>query len=248
MRVAGEQRTVLLTAALCFIASAAATILWCGSMSSMPGMEMAGGWTMSMAWMRMPGQGWLGAAATFLGMWTLMMIAMMLPVLVPALLCHRPAKSTLIVAGGYFAAWLSFGVALYAAGAGLAELAMRNAGVARLVPVAMGVVLVVAGALQSTRWKSRALERCRRRDDCCSAAADGFTSSWRHGASLGARCVRCCAPWTAVLLVLGVMDLEAMALVTVAISLERLLPRGERVARVAGIAILATGVLVLTHT
>ena len=54
-------------------------------MSAMPGMEMPGGWTMSMAWMRMPGQGWPGAAATFLGMWIVMMVAMMLPVLVPML-------------------------------------------------------------------------------------------------------------------------------------------------------------------
>ena len=38
-----------------------------------------------MAWMRMPGQSWLGAAATFIGMWSVMMVAMMLPVLVPML-------------------------------------------------------------------------------------------------------------------------------------------------------------------
>jgi hypothetical protein len=43
-------------------------------------MPMPGGWTMSMAWMRMPGQTWPGAAASFLGMWVVMMVAMMLPV------------------------------------------------------------------------------------------------------------------------------------------------------------------------
>ena len=76
--------------AVVFAASAAVTIvLWCGSMSAMPGMEMPGGWTMSMAWMRMPGQSWPGAAATFIGMWSVMMIAMMLPVLVPMLLRYQ---------------------------------------------------------------------------------------------------------------------------------------------------------------
>jgi len=42
-------------------------------------MTMPGGWMMSMAWMRLPGQSWPGAAASFLGMWIVMMVAMMLP-------------------------------------------------------------------------------------------------------------------------------------------------------------------------
>jgi predicted metal-binding membrane protein len=42
-------------------------------------MPMPGRWTMPMAWMRMPGQTWPGAAASFLGMWVVMMVAMMLP-------------------------------------------------------------------------------------------------------------------------------------------------------------------------
>jgi predicted metal-binding membrane protein len=71
--------------ALLFAASAAVTIVWCASMSASGGMPMPGGWTMSMAWMRMPGQTWPGAAASFLGMWVMMMVAMMLPCLVPML-------------------------------------------------------------------------------------------------------------------------------------------------------------------
>jgi predicted metal-binding membrane protein len=72
--------------ALLFAGSATLTIAWCTSMSAMGGMPMPGGWTMSMAWMRMPGQTWPGAAASFLGMWVVMMVAMMLPSLVPMLL------------------------------------------------------------------------------------------------------------------------------------------------------------------
>jgi hypothetical protein len=44
--------------ALLFAASAALTIVWCASRPAMPGMPMPGGWTMSMMWMRMPGQTW----------------------------------------------------------------------------------------------------------------------------------------------------------------------------------------------
>jgi hypothetical protein len=47
--------------ALLFAGSTTLTIVWCASMSAM-GMSMPGGWTMSMAWMRMPGQTWPGAA------------------------------------------------------------------------------------------------------------------------------------------------------------------------------------------
>ena len=73
--------------ALLSAASAAVTIVWCASMPAMCKMPMPGGWTMSMAWMRMPGQmcgqTWPGAAASFLGMWVVP--AMMLPSLVPML-------------------------------------------------------------------------------------------------------------------------------------------------------------------
>ena len=70
-------RAFLGISALLFGVSVALTILWCASMSEMPGMPMPGGWTMSMAWMRMPGQTWLGTATSFVGMWAVMVVAMM---------------------------------------------------------------------------------------------------------------------------------------------------------------------------
>ncbi|HSR96291.1 MAG TPA: hypothetical protein VLM79_04430, partial [Kofleriaceae bacterium] len=56
--VRASQRAFFGVSALLFAASAAVTIKWCASMSAMGGMPMPGGWTMSMAWMRMPGQTW----------------------------------------------------------------------------------------------------------------------------------------------------------------------------------------------
>src|SRR5258708_28771187 len=84
------ERAFFAISALLFVVSAAITIIWCGSMSAMGDMPMPGGWTMSMAWMLMPGQTWLEAAASFLGMWIGMMVAMMLPSLTAMLLPHRP--------------------------------------------------------------------------------------------------------------------------------------------------------------
>ncbi len=74
---------------LLFATSATVTIVWGSSMAAMGGMPMPGGWTMSMAWMRMPGQSFAYMAMSFLGMWVVMMMAMMLPSLVPMLRRYR---------------------------------------------------------------------------------------------------------------------------------------------------------------
>jgi predicted metal-binding membrane protein len=78
---------------LIFTVSAAVTIAWTASMSRMGEMPMPGGWGMSMAWMRMCGQTWTEAFAVFIGMWTVMMVAMMLPSLVATLRYRRYADA-----------------------------------------------------------------------------------------------------------------------------------------------------------
>ena len=55
-----SQQAFFGVSALLFAASAGVTIVWCASMSAMGEMPMPGGWTMSMAWMRMPRQTWPG--------------------------------------------------------------------------------------------------------------------------------------------------------------------------------------------
>src|SRR5271166_1096013 len=70
--------------------------------------------------------------------------------------------------------------------------------------------------------------------------ADAGTA-WRHGLRLGLHCSYCCAGLMAILLVIGVMDLRAMAVVTAAITVERLAPAGERVARAIGAAVVGAG-------
>ncbi len=51
----------------------------------------------------------------------------------------------------------------------------------------------------------------------------------------------------ATLLVIGVMDLRAMARVALAITVERLAPAGERVARLAGGVAAATGLFLIVR-
>ena len=64
---------------------------------------------------------------------------------------------------------------------------------------------------------------------------------------LGLHCGTSCANLTVILLVVGVMDLRAMTVVTAVITLERLAPAGERVARAIGVGIVATGIVLISR-
>jgi predicted metal-binding membrane protein len=241
--------------ALLFAVSAAVTIVWCASMSAMGEMTMPGGWAMSMTWMRLPGQTCPGAAASFLGMWFVMMMAMMLPSLAPMLLRYRQAvagtaetrlgRLTMLVGAGYFFVWTLFGVAAFALGLVLVSVEMQQPVLAQAVPVAIGVVVLIAGALQFSKWKAHHLACCRE------ALGHGRTlpanngTAWRHGLRFGLHCSYCLAGLTAILFVIGVMDLRVMAVVTAAITVERLAPSGERVARAIGGVIVGAGLFLI---
>ncbi len=146
-----SQRAFFGISALLFAGSAAVTIVRCASMSAMGEMSMPGGWSMSMAWMRMPGQTWPGAATSFLGTWVVMMVAMMLPSLVPMLWRYRQAvgkrgetrfgRLTGLVGVGYFFVWTVFGMAAFPLGVALAAVEMQQPAPARQVPIAVGVVV-----------------------------------------------------------------------------------------------------------
>jgi len=242
-------RGFLVFSTLLFAASAATTIFWCVSMSALGGMRMPGGWTMSMSWMRMPGQTWSGAAASFLGMWVVMMMAMMMPSLVPMLWRYRQAVGsirrlnwlTTHVAAGYFFVWTLIGIAAFPLGVTLATLEMQRPALSQAVPVMAGLVIVLAGCFQFTRLKARQLACCRATPGSGRVLPASTVTAWRHGLRLGIHCSVCCAGLIAILMVAGTMDLLAMAVVAAAISAERLAPAGERIARITGLLIVAAG-------
>jgi predicted metal-binding membrane protein len=209
----------------------------------------------SMAWMRMPGQSWPGAAAAFLVMWFVMMVVMMAPALVPMLVTYRRsvrmsdadrlAAPTAVAGLAYFVVWGVVGVVVWPFGVALTAAAARLPALLRALPVAAAVVVLLAGGLQVTRWKMRQLARCREDPDCCRRLPGEVGVAWRHGLHLGMHCVRCCLPYTLVLLATGVMSLPVMAAVTAGITLERLAPGAERVARVVGAAMVVVGAVLL---
>jgi predicted metal-binding membrane protein len=249
-----SQRAFLGASALLFAAATAVMILWCGSMSEMGGMPMPGDWTMSMMWMRMPGQAWSEAAGSFLGMWVAMMVTMMLPSLVPMLWRYRQAvgrtarlgRLTVLAGLGYFLVWSVIGMAVFPLGVALATVEMHFPALARVVPSAIGVAVVILGALQFTPWKARALACCRQAPACRALRADVGTA-WRHGLRLGLECSECCANLMAIPLIIGIMDLRAMAVATAAIAVERLAPVGQAVARAVGVVMVGVGLVLLAR-
>ena len=215
---------------------------WAASVNEMSGTEMSGRFSVC-------------SFGFFVGLWVIMMSAMMFPSVWPAvsvygLVIRRRAdaegrmisRSAMFVAG-YLASWtavglVAFGVLAAARTAGLDTLS--DAQVARLVvaPVAF------AGALyQATPLKRACLRHCR-------GPLSFFMEHWRQGprgaltmgARHGAYCVGCCWMLMLVLLALGVMSITWMVVVSLAIAVEKLAPmRWPRLAS----GLLATGLVVL---
>jgi predicted metal-binding membrane protein len=228
----------------------AAAITWYSCRTMAGGMPMPGGWTMSMAWM--PMGSYLESGLMFAGMWVAMMVAMMLPSTMPMLLLYSRAARFrgerhigmlgTVMAGGYFAVWTVFGMLAYAAGIGIALLAMKSEAFSRAVPIASGAALIAAGVYQLSPWKAACLKHCR---DPLSVVAAHMQSGWRGALRLGIHhggfCTACCWALMLIQLALGIMDVLAMIAVALVIALEKLLPRGLAVARVTGVLAVAGG-------
>ena len=217
-------------------------------------MPMPGGWSMSMAWMAMPGQSWVGRAAMFLSMWETMMVAMMLPSVMPVVLLHgtlmksrrqrgdKMVAPELFLLGGYFGVWLVFGAIAYAAGSTLSTSAMRYERVSRMIPVAAGIALMFAGWYQVTGWKQLCLSHCRSPIGFFShhplrKTRDSLTLGIHHGAY----CAACCWALMLIQLALGIMSLPLMVGVALVIFLEKTWRHGNQLAKAVGVAAMAGG-------
>jgi predicted metal-binding membrane protein len=148
---------------------------------------------------------------------------------------------------GYFFVWTLFGMGAFPLGIALAAVAMQQPALARAVPFAVGVVVLIAGVLQFSAWKARHLAGCQEAPGRGHPLPADAGTAWRHGLRVGLHCSCCCAGLMAILLVIGVMDLRAMAVVAGAITLERLVPAGERVARTIGVVGVGAGVLLIAR-
>ncbi len=252
------ERAFLAASAFLFLACVGGTVYWSQSMPA--GMVLPGGLTLSMAWVPMPGQTWPAAAAAFLGMWLVMMVAMMLPTLVPMLVRYRRAlrgqgaahlgRPALLAGAGYFSIWALVGAAVYLPGALLTSAETQSMSLSSLAPFATGIILLAAGGLQLTAWKAHQLTCAPQplaEAPACPRDARFARRALQYGLRLGWHCSLCCSGLMLVLLATGVMDLGVMAAVGAAITLEQLVPAPARVARAIGAVAILAGIFILTR-
>jgi len=228
---------------LAFVASVWATAYFCRSMCCE--MEMPGGWTMSMMWTRTPGETWFWSAMSFLLMWLVMMVAMMMPsTLLTFLKTRRHWISLCAMASGYFAIWLAAGIGVYALGVAFTAVALGSELFSRAVPWLFSASLIAAGAIQLTRWKTMHLLRCRSPFGC-GISCPQHETSFRLGCKQGVACCVCCAAPMMISLALGIMNPLVMIVVAGVIAAEKLLPRPVIIARLVGVSAIIAGLVSL---
>jgi predicted metal-binding membrane protein len=169
----------------------------------------------------------LGDFGWFLGVWVVMMAAMMFPSVAPtvALYAHmsraRRPLAPLAFAAGYLVLWGGVGVLGYVAARAARDVLSWEEG-GRWIA---GVTLVAAAAYELTPLKAACLRKCRSPlGFLLGAWRDGWTGALRMGAAHGAWCVGCCWALMASLFALGIMSLAWMALVAALIAAEKILP------------------------
>jgi predicted metal-binding membrane protein len=190
-------------------------------------------------------------------MWVVMMVAMMLPSLIPTLWRYRQAVGrtretrlgplTAFAGVGYFLVWTVFGMVVFPLGVAFAAIEMQQPALAQVAPIGVGVVVLIAGAFQLTPWKARHLACCREEPEHSRTLPADAGAAWRQGLRFGLHCCHCCAGLMAILLVIGVMDFRAMAVVATAITVERLGQAGERLARAIGVGAVGAGLFLLAR-
>lgn len=213
------------------------------SQSGMDGMEMSGT-PMQLAIWSAP-----RLALTF-SMWWVMMVAMMLPSAAPMILLYgraavQPDPNGFLA--GYLVAWGGFSLL-----ATLMQLLLQGGGF--LAPMVMAsasrwftaAILIAAGIYQFSPLKDVCLRHCRSPARFLSEHyREGRLGALRMGLAHGTYCVGCCWLLMALLFAGGVMNLAWIALLTLMVAAEKLLPFGRHVARAVGLGCITWGVLVL---
>jgi predicted metal-binding membrane protein len=208
---------------------AVAAVAWLVTVERMEGMDAGPGTDLG-------GVGW------FLGVWVTMTVAMMLPSAVPATLSYARAlrgSPTVLLVVGYLAVWTAFGLAAYVLfrlvqALDPAWLAWDRGG-----PYVAGGAILVAGLYELTPWKQHCLRRCRAR-----FVEPSESGALRLGVGHGLDCVGCSWGLMTVLFALGVMSLMWMVAVAGVVLAEKVLPRGLRLTRIVGPALVALGIWV----
>ena len=185
--------------------------------------------------------------AAVLLMWWLMMAAMMLPSAAPAVLLYArvrhmrggdgPIAQTWVFLIGYLGLWLLFSLA-----AAVTQHLLVGASMILDSPVAQGALLIAAGVYQLSPLKTACLGECRSPAQFISRHwRPGWTGTLRLGLLHGAYCVGCCWALMLLLFVGGVMNLLWVVALAAIVAAEKLVPKGEWLARATGAGLIVWG-------
>ena len=216
-----------------------ATVGWWWTVNEMQGMD-GGPWTD------------LGTLAWFVGVWVVMMAAMMFPSVAPTVaLYSRMTKSRspvapLLFTSGYLIAWTSVGVLAFAAATAGGHLSSDLLAWDRGGRWVAGATLIVAAVYELTPLKDVCLGKCRSPlGFLLGAWRSGRSGALQMGARHGAWCIGCCWALMASLFALGVMSVVWMAVVAGLIAFEKLLPSRRTATYVTAAILLVLGVLLI---
>jgi predicted metal-binding membrane protein len=193
----------------------------------------------------------------FLLVWVVMMVAMMLPTAAPMILMFHKVQSsrrqrqesfvaTWIFVGAYLLVWAVAGIAAYSA-ATLVEVAAAGAGLSSETAARIGGgILIVAGLYQLTPLKDLCLSKCRTPVGFIMTSwRDGTYGALRMGVHHGAYCLGCCWLLFVILFPLGIMNIAAMAMITLIIFAEKTLPWRRGLEWAVAVLLVAYGMVVL---
>jgi predicted metal-binding membrane protein len=199
------------------------------------------------------------SAGLFLAIWLAMMVAMMLPAASPMILIyarisaekrrrHQAYVPAWVFTAAYLALWAVAGVIAYLLAVTIQSLADHSEGLTRAGPRIGGAIIVLAGIYQLTPLKDVCLTSCRSPlAFVLTSWRDGYGGAIRMGLRHGLLCLGCCWMLFAILFPLGLMNLAAMAALTVVITAEKLLPRARPVTWAVAVALVFSGLVVIVH-
>jgi len=196
-------------------------------------------------------------APLFLAIWVVMMAAMMFPTAAPMILMfarvhmHKRARGhpfvpTWVFVSGYMVVWTLFGLLAYAVALALQALAQQSMWIMDNAARIGGATLILAGLYQLSPLKSSCLSHCRTPlAFILGAWRDGYGGAFRMGLEHGLLCLGCCWMLFVILFPLGLMNIAAMAVITLLIFAEKSLPLGPRLAQLAAIVLIIYGLLIV---
>ena len=187
-------------------------------------------------------------------MWSEMMVAMMLPSAAPMILTfasvnrlrrehERPFVRTGVFLLGYLIVWIGFSALAAVAQWFLHARALLSPMMVSTSPLLAGALLLFAGVFQWTHFKNMCLSQCR-------SPLSFLMADWREGRlgalvmglKHGAFCTGCCWILMVLLFVAGVMNMWLVAIISILVLLEKVIPKGTWFSRAAGVFLALWGV------